>query len=1394
MDDFLKIKLNYKDVYSYGIYHAGFDLVDSILVENDGGQGLSDVTLFIECDGLLIQNASVTLDYLPSGGVRTVGGDFVCVDPEKLVRLKSVEALSVKITLIDETGNLLLKKEWPLRILPYYFFSGLGCMPETMAFFITPAQSELADIDVEHVPSDAIDHLHLIYDKIKPLHITYVSEDYSGNLPLSVRLPEKTLKDRVGNSLELALLFASLCERAGLSPLLAFVGKGKVYCGISLSEDSVPMFSSLTKGKKRLDSIALIDTTYLAYGSELDFDQALFRTKNFLSMTDDRILVFSVAAARRYHLIALPERVRSSVGWSLSTFIDDSEAKKTDFSWIDENLLKDNRVGALMNGERLVATSKKTNIPFQYDLDVNQNKVLSKILSGDFTMIRAQTGSGASTLLARAAEFAALSGKSVLYVTDPTYHTDRFSSILSARLDRSFILDLGADPDRTDFKLAFNGFYEDHSELFDLDKHLSESFSMMDTYYAHLEGSKKIVSSFLVAANRYNQLRDANDSLIFSPEQVGMLSDDMVQNWFTCANDIVKIYAEVAPLSENPLRLVRQKQFSYEFKSKLISCLEELLHLTDEIFRITEQIAVHFPSLSVITSAERFFAFLDLIRLFGEFASVPDTFFYNQDQIEDRFRNVTRLVQSKNENSTIRETILVSFNNGIFDLPADEMLVRYRSLLGDKSFKAMSQKHSIVKSVKKYLLPSCDVENIEYILSRLSAYHHNEIIISEEKDQIFRLFSIPAADTDASWDALQFSADLCYQAYCIFRSSFSDSSISEFMCDLKRSAAVYGMAERLSELREYGELFRKQKDDLEGTCLAVIEQHLSPAVSVENSYFACLHDYLNNMLSSVDRLKSWCSWLSLRDQALHIGLKNLIGVVESGKITCDELKRSFLRAFFKAVCENNFINHPELVPGQIDLEKVQENTADCLDHMETLFKKKNDAVLSSTRFEAFSDVEGDTIYPLKLLCSNPSLYARIYPVTVASMDFVKQYFAGKEKLFDYVFVEDRRAILFEDVIKLFPVGRSLAIVGAFSADYRRFGELSFSKDIPAFDYLWHMADEKYSLSANYHALPSMAAFKSLYATAIRTDARSYSIPSVVSSMVAVGVRVHGSYDTEYPLANYPEALWCVDELIRFAKTESDKSLGIITATTEQKKLILRLLAQRLRQEVELAEFFKESARFTVSSVGEDISIADSVIFSLTFAPNRSLHGGSLPHEFIEFLGTEPKKRILSVLSSAREHFIFLNSFNKDELKFSPCVLSVAHAISLLYELAERQGSALSYHIVDLMDGSGYVKRVANELEAAGYKTIAGIQNGRYFIDLLVLNQAGEPLLWILSDQSVLNQKANISAIELANKRFMGSCGVQSFRLRTAQCFDNFDAEMSRLFDTLQPHQKNDNLL
>jgi di/tripeptidase len=76
------------------------------------------------------------------------------------------------------------------------------------------------------------------------------------------------------------------------------------------------------------------------------------------------------------------------------------------------------------------------------------------------------------------------------------------------------------------------------------------------------------------------------------------------------------------------------------------------------------------------------------------------------------------------------------------------------------------------------------------------------------------------------------------------------------------------------------------------------------------------------ILSSSDHIKNWCNWLNVKEKAISIGLKSVVIAIENGKIGNEEIKRGFLRAFFKAVCEYNFISHPELIPENFSVEKT----------------------------------------------------------------------------------------------------------------------------------------------------------------------------------------------------------------------------------------------------------------------------------------------------------------------------------------------------------------------------------------------------------------------------------------------------------------------------------------
>ena len=90
--------------------------------------------------------------------------------------------------------------------------------------------------------------------------------------------------------------------------------------------------------------------------------------------------------------------------------------------------------------------------------------------------------------------------------------------------------------------------------------------------------------------------------------------------------------------------------------------------------------------------------------------------------------------------------------------------------------------------------------------------------------------------------------------------------------------------------------------------------------------------------------------------------------------------------------------------------------------------------------------------------------------------------------------------------------------------------------------------------------------------------------------------------------------------------------------------------------------------------------------------------------------------------------------------------------------------------------------------------VCGIQSGRFYIDLGVLNQDSEFVLGILSDQTVLSQTSSISAVELANERLLMKNGWRIFRLRQADCFDSIDREITKITKLLTPKSEMEELI
>ncbi len=1386
MDKKFKIELSHKTNYGYGAYCSGIDLFDYLYIENLTNQTFLGLKISVKATHEAIVGGEGVVGFVAPFGFSTLSTDFVQIDSCALKELKFVSDVGLLVTVSTTDGEILAQTDFSVRLLPFDYFSGLFDMPETLSFFVTPNQKELSEIEVVNKSTDVIDFCHQTYDYIKSRNIKFSSQTYVATHPTQIRLVERVLNENCANALELALLFCSACERAGFSPMIAFLGKGKVFAGVKSGETRLNLLTVLERGNKAFQNLHFIDANYFAYGSELNFDLALYHSMNNLSMTDERITVLDIARARKLNLRALPDRTFESFTPVLSDAQwEEKGSGFSDYYSLVQKYSGNSLISSILTGNKIKASGNKVPCPFRFELDVNQNKILSKILSNEFTLIRAGTGTGVSTLFSSAAASELKLGRRVLYITDGRYHCDGFSSAASKYFNSEFVLDLTKE--MTSFsKSKFEGHFAEYNDTFDNRNAIKDALERMDSYYSRLEGDKHIVSSFLVAADRYHQLRNANDSIVFSPEQIGSLSDETVQKWFELVGELAKSFLDNGSIADHPLNLIRQKNFSYEFKSRLICLLEDLLHIINHIISVLDQILIYFPSLPTARSFGGFFAFQDLIRVFSEFTSIPDTFFEVPENVEEHFRNVTKLIQAKKENDSIRDMILISFDADIFELDATDLHERFLNLENDKGLKAISQKYAILKSVKRYLKPNCDVENVEYILSRLYVYQKNSDYIAKEKERVFRLLSVPYSDHEVAWDKLQTSADLCYQAYTIFQNNFSLENLSQFANDFRSAAGIIGITEKMVSLHELVEEYITLKADFEKTIGNQIEFFYSQACVKGQDYFSFIQEKLSSVFSFSDRLKNWCSWLSVRDEAQRIGLKNIVSAIENGRVQAEELKKAFLRAFFKAICEYNFISYPDLIPEKFDIETCAAACKHALKRDGENSKIELDTILTMRRYNGLADVSSEVVDQLALLNQQKDSLMNIFPCLICDIKQATNLFSNDEKIFDLILIESRNKLSLHDFLWALSAGKKVAFAGNLSFSAKHQSD-EFSLSAPAFDYLWKICEEKYSLSAVYSASPILASLRKNYGQAIRSDFRAYSVPAVSWERHVNHERVFGSYNNEYPGANFAEAERCLQIIFDHLSGSERLTLGIVTLTEEQKNLVLRLVAQKIRQSEDWANLKGRFQYLHIFSIYDNLVFCDRLVFSLTVAPDRSLHGSKLPFAFFEFGGKDPHKLLYQVVSSAGKEFTLLSSFSLEDLRYSPSVLPAVPALSLLFRCVSAPNVNCTYSAEGTYDYGSVIREIGQTLMQEGYSVFYGIQSGRYYIDLAVQNDDGKFVLGIVSDETVINQKSNISAIEIKNLSTYEQEGWKIFRLRSPFAFDSFDQQMSRIREILSPN-------
>lgn len=337
--DAVRLEVNALPAISYALQQNGYEPINEIEITNKE-QEIENITLSIKSNPGIFETYSREIEVLPSQQTISFRNIKLKIDVNYLISLTERQKTIVTVQLIDKDYKLITEELVDIDVLTFDQWTGVAIYPELLSSFVTPNHPQIAGIiskaseflnkwtgnaSFDGYQSDDKSRVLMqgaaIYTALQSLDIAYVETPASfGNIGQRVRLVDNVLNNKIGNCLDLTLLYTACLEAVGLNTILC-LKPGHIFPGFWLARGSFPDVTNddvsiVTKRMAEgIDDITVVEATAFTYGKNIKFDDA--RNLAFDEMTDRNPvdLVIDIKCARLMGIIPLPARIQTSGGY-----------------------------------------------------------------------------------------------------------------------------------------------------------------------------------------------------------------------------------------------------------------------------------------------------------------------------------------------------------------------------------------------------------------------------------------------------------------------------------------------------------------------------------------------------------------------------------------------------------------------------------------------------------------------------------------------------------------------------------------------------------------------------------------------------------------------------------------------------------------------------------------------------------------------------------------------------------------------------------------------------------------------------------------------------------------------------------------------------------------------
>lgn len=341
-DDLLEVNFDYLQAVSFALYQNHVPIIRRLSIKNNTERIWYDLSVIIAPSEDFAEITKLHIDQMLPAEVFEPEIVQLKLNPAYINSLTEKTSSSIKV-IIKKGEEEIYNENYELDLLSYDQWLGSGILPEMLSAFVTPNLPEL--IPIIKTASSFLDkwtgkpsldeyqsqdpnrvkkQMAAVYAAIANLSITYCSTPASfGSFGQRIRLADTVLRTKMGNCIELSLLYASCLEAIGLHPLLILI-ESHAFVGAWLINDTFPDAISddpslLTKKTADgINEILLVESTLMAKGNVPPFDHAVLCTRDYFTDLSKFNYFIDVKRCRFSGIYPLPLRQRIGDEWKIT--------------------------------------------------------------------------------------------------------------------------------------------------------------------------------------------------------------------------------------------------------------------------------------------------------------------------------------------------------------------------------------------------------------------------------------------------------------------------------------------------------------------------------------------------------------------------------------------------------------------------------------------------------------------------------------------------------------------------------------------------------------------------------------------------------------------------------------------------------------------------------------------------------------------------------------------------------------------------------------------------------------------------------------------------------------------------------------------------------------------